>query len=255
MLLGLVVGLLGLVVAPGAAFGLASWPPVEGPAWWIANSVGNQAHNWLELDKGQGARIEPTALNATSASFVAYVKPIAGVPVTYWNISVEAEPDCRGVEPNGTEEYEQCQTPDAQEQELMQARNYQFAEGEIVGGNPLEYVQLTASTLNGGHDGEETWQQIEYETELGPSKPFELLPGRVYRVFVYATPIKNSWLENSRLTTEPWLGPLISNERIYIFTPGAPVSNARLRREARQAAKKLKQEQRRKNRENHGHRP
>jgi len=251
-LVGLVVGLLGLVVAPGAAFGLASWPPAEGPAWWIAKGVSEisqeEAHNWQPFE-GNLDRLEPTALTSTGGSFDGYVQPMPGVPVTYWRLSVSAAPLCREpADQYGHEFYWRCEEPDAKELELYETGGYTFASGEIVGGNPEEYVQVTGSTLNGGFDSEEMWDHEADGADLGAPKAVELFPGRVYRVSLYVSPLKNSWLENWRRAAEPGL-PFARLPEIDIFTPGPPVSNAQLKREERKKAKKQKQEQRRKQRE------
>jgi len=241
-----------LLAIPAAALGDESWPPTEGPAWWITHNGEQDAHSWID-GEGVGARIEPTALTATSATFVGHIKPIAGASVTYWEMDISANPECRGIQnpETGREVYEQCLTPNTQEQELYAIGGYHFASGEIVGGNPEDDIEVTGSTLNGGNDAEEEWDHEAHGAELGPPKPFALLPGRVYRAFISTTTLQNTWQENWRLKVEPWLEAF--SEVIDIFTPGTPVSNAQLKREERKKAKQEQHERRRKEREEHKH--
>lgn len=239
-IVGFLAGLLVLAAAPGAAF--AIWPPVEGPAWWTGNfsSTEATAHTF----SGE-IPIEATAINATSASFIAYVKPIAGAPVTYFNMWVSNGPECRWALKDGREGYVQC-VKNGKEIELS---TYEIATGEIVGGNPEEYVAVTGSTLNGGYTTGEWFRHQEQGAPLGERIPVELVPGHVYTAGIGITRFPHSYEESWRLDAEPWLFDPPWAGSLSIFTPGPPVSNARLKREARQKEKKEKQEERLKERE------
>ena len=135
---GLVVGMLALPAAPAAAGWSPEWGPLptEGPTWWaecgLTGSSTPQA--WCEELVLPGffvTNAQATEITTNSATLNAYVKPIAGQPTTYWELSVSTEPLCRQTWSPGREEFWVCD-------EQHPVHPTRIASGEIAGGNPEE---------------------------------------------------------------------------------------------------------------------
>lgn len=145
-----------LAVSP-AALAFPIEPPglVEGPAWWTkCEGYMHEVHAICTGPALEKVHLEVTALSATSATFVGHVKPIAGAPVTHWEIGVEG-PWCPDVI-RGEVAFESCFEHG---RELYETAR--IASGEIVGGNPEEFVTVSGSTSTA-------------------TEPLALLPGHAY---------------------------------------------------------------------------
>jgi len=208
MLFGLVIGLVVLAVAPDATFA-----EVGSPAWWVKGKINAEAGAHVAAP-GELA-LEPTAIEATSISFVVYVKPIAGVRVTDWAIGIGDQPECQTTK---EVEYHPCLSSrdDGYNDDTL-------VEGHILEGSPEEYVAVTASTANGGYLDREFYFDREFGIPLGPAMPIDVLPGRVYLVQA------GEW-------TKPETPHTQLNGAIQVLTPGALAPAGVLKKEARKAA-------------------
>jgi len=240
-LLGLVVGLLGLVVAPGAAAAqelpYARGGPVEGPAWWtecetemnVFHGECNKDPNFVVL--GHGAEIEATSIEGAGATFRARFQPMAGAPVTYWAMKLS------GPSSAVCGRYPWCDdAPEGSGPIKVPTEPHYvatLAEGEIAGGNAEEYVTVTGSTST-------ALEPLESAAAGGwLTAPVELVPSRVYEVWVEAR-------------TKPTQGGWEHTEGIGLITAGTPeISQKRTKYENREEKKRRKAEERRLKKEEH----
>jgi len=237
-LAGLVVGVLVWASPSGA---LAS--PVEGPAWWAECPAELNPHHRCEPTPGSPLPyLEPSALGATKASFVGYVKPIAGAPVTHWRIGLRGPYCLENPEVPRSPVIYKCDGPEVAAT---------LASGEIVGGNSEEYVSVTGSTssalepLEFQPEGDFGWTRVD--------EPLELAPGLIY--LVRLTEQELTAEENPTGSIPQTWGM----EEIKILTaPSEPTIGAKAHREKvkqeREEKRRKKAEERKRKREERKHR-
>jgi hypothetical protein len=248
MLVALVVGLLALGVAPGVA--LAAHPR-EGPAWWTECGTELEPHETCtKISVFAEVHVEVSSLVGGNATFVAYVKPIAGAPVTHWQIWL-AGPYCPGLTGHCAlaDGEERRGEVDALGKEELQAK---IADGEIVGGNPQEYVTVTGATSTALEPLETPWRETMEGLSRWVFEPLELLPNREYEIGITAS--EKTWEEDPTGAHQTW-----GTETIHLLTASTePTIGAKARREKlkqeREAKKRKQAEERKRKREERKHR-